>query len=438
VFGVVDDFKENPILRCLVAFGDILVNPACAGDYDEAPAQPHDVVPVLAFARETMANIISIYDDFSGELANLYADQWEAFRKDRAAPFDLIQAISYAMTFTTDEGYVDCLLRALDRAHGPEREVLNDLIYHSGVGAREYAEKTIADLRAARGRTGVQDLPDLTPAAAPFDLIQAIEHAMTFTTDEGYVDYLLRAHARARAQERVVLDDLIYHSGPGAREYAEKRIADLRAARSRMGEPDARDSAPAAPVGAGRPENVVSALKPLADRLLLHQKAQDAIDVYKKRTEAQPENIGAWCDLGCAHMEIGRYIRAADAFKRALLIADNDRRALSNLALAQYEMLDYEAAAETLERYLELDSDEAALSLWRQCKKQLRMQEERDQVLLAKDPDAPLPQRGLPCAADIDLAIQILRDAGEDVDNMNDCEILLLYESRYRPEAREA
>ena len=46
--------ESDPIMRCAIALGDILINPECANDYDSAPIILHDAFESMNFAKAYM------------------------------------------------------------------------------------------------------------------------------------------------------------------------------------------------------------------------------------------------------------------------------------------------------------------------------------------------------------------------------------------------
>lgn len=345
VFGVLDDLDDNPILRCLVAFGDILINPACGDDYDNAPPKRNDIVPVIAFARDTMSQIISAYDDFCDQLADL----------NHPAPdqqMKLIDHIRYALQFRSDRGMNDYLAGVWEEANEHDSKIIRQIMRKSGRAGRALAEQTITEL------------------------------------------------------------------------LADKAGGDTR--------PEAEAEKPASPKKTWAANGAIPAPAPPVPRLALRKSAREQVALLEKQAQAWPDSLDLWCDLGCAYLETGRLFRARDAFRKALEIADDNRRALVHLALTQYELLDHKAARETLSGYFEwFDNDDEALGLWRLCERQIAIREAADREFLKQHPASSPPARGLPDIA-IEEATEALRQAGEDVDQMNDREILFLFEARYR------
>ncbi len=50
---------ENYIIRCFAAFGDLLINPFCLDDYDNAPIALHDIYFLADFASIMNGNVLS-------------------------------------------------------------------------------------------------------------------------------------------------------------------------------------------------------------------------------------------------------------------------------------------------------------------------------------------------------------------------------------------
>ena len=59
------------ISRCHAIFGDILFNPACANDYENAPIMVHDIFSVVDF-RLKMAKLYSLIIKFHNEVVSIY------------------------------------------------------------------------------------------------------------------------------------------------------------------------------------------------------------------------------------------------------------------------------------------------------------------------------------------------------------------------------
>lgn len=65
------DWKENGILRCCVAFGDLLWNPNCINDYDNAPVLIRNITDAPEFVIG-MKNLISVIAEFYYNLYKKY------------------------------------------------------------------------------------------------------------------------------------------------------------------------------------------------------------------------------------------------------------------------------------------------------------------------------------------------------------------------------
>lgn len=70
LFGKTQPFEDDPIWRCVVAFGDILINPNCANNYDSAPIELHDIEHVLNFSNVAMKGVMEAITNFVKAIAN--------------------------------------------------------------------------------------------------------------------------------------------------------------------------------------------------------------------------------------------------------------------------------------------------------------------------------------------------------------------------------
>lgn len=50
LYGNIEGIIRNPVLNCCIGFGDILVNPSCADDYEHAPILINDFFEVANFS----------------------------------------------------------------------------------------------------------------------------------------------------------------------------------------------------------------------------------------------------------------------------------------------------------------------------------------------------------------------------------------------------
>ena len=64
--------EDNGILRCCAAFGDILFNPDCSKNYDNAPVMTREIFKVEEFALK-MRSFISVVADFYNALCKEYS-----------------------------------------------------------------------------------------------------------------------------------------------------------------------------------------------------------------------------------------------------------------------------------------------------------------------------------------------------------------------------
>ena len=62
-------FYENAILKCSALLGDILYNPSCADDYDDAPESLYDIVESFEFTENVMDPLI---DEFVALFKEIY------------------------------------------------------------------------------------------------------------------------------------------------------------------------------------------------------------------------------------------------------------------------------------------------------------------------------------------------------------------------------
>lgn len=71
LFGDTEKYNSSPILRCVVAFGDILVNPSCADNYDEAPWLLKDFTVIIPFAAVITSSVVEVIASFCDNIATL-------------------------------------------------------------------------------------------------------------------------------------------------------------------------------------------------------------------------------------------------------------------------------------------------------------------------------------------------------------------------------
>lgn len=71
LMGDISDIERNAIINCMIAFGDILVNPSCVDNYDSAPLVIHDIF-LLAEFTALMSNQIT------QEFVNLFKETYNA------------------------------------------------------------------------------------------------------------------------------------------------------------------------------------------------------------------------------------------------------------------------------------------------------------------------------------------------------------------------
>lgn len=61
----------NAITLCAVALGDILINPACGDDYENAPITLHGLTDITEFAQEVMLKIFTDFAELFLEIYNI-------------------------------------------------------------------------------------------------------------------------------------------------------------------------------------------------------------------------------------------------------------------------------------------------------------------------------------------------------------------------------
>lgn len=64
-------FTDSPILRCIVAFGDYVVNPHCFLDYKNDPYRITDFTSLVSFANVMINDVVSIIDEFCERLSEI-------------------------------------------------------------------------------------------------------------------------------------------------------------------------------------------------------------------------------------------------------------------------------------------------------------------------------------------------------------------------------
>ncbi len=68
IIGDKSQWKNDDIIRCATAFGDVLINPECAENYDHAPRVFRGILETADFATEIMLPVtkvlIGVFKDF--------------------------------------------------------------------------------------------------------------------------------------------------------------------------------------------------------------------------------------------------------------------------------------------------------------------------------------------------------------------------------------
>lgn len=64
-------FSDNAISKCAALFADIMYNPECADDYDNAPVATHGIFAALDFAKQVVAPL-------TDELVELFKEMYSA------------------------------------------------------------------------------------------------------------------------------------------------------------------------------------------------------------------------------------------------------------------------------------------------------------------------------------------------------------------------
>ena len=87
-------------------------------------------------------------------------------------------------------------------------------------------------------------------------------------------------------------------------------------------------------------------------------KYDQAIEAFKEAIEIKPGNEGAWYNLGITYGRLKKYDQAIEAYEKALKIRPDNQAAWYNLGNAHYELKKYDQAIEDLKRALEFEPDD--------------------------------------------------------------------------------
>jgi len=75
--GEINALLENPLYKCIIAFGDILFNPEYANDYYNAPTVVCGAPHCITFTRKVMEPLFTKMIKYSGELYKYFENQKE-------------------------------------------------------------------------------------------------------------------------------------------------------------------------------------------------------------------------------------------------------------------------------------------------------------------------------------------------------------------------
>lgn len=89
----------------------------------------------------------------------------------------------------------------------------------------------------------------------------------------------------------------------------------------------------------------------------------EAIDLWQKALQTDPDSYLAWFNIGYSYLEKGMFKDALDAGCKALKLRDNYREAAVNVAICQMALGEFAAAQQLLERFIPENSDYPTLSL---------------------------------------------------------------------------
>jgi hypothetical protein len=127
-YNKADDREDDPVVRCVIAFGDILMNPDCVANYKYAPLMLSTAREITTFA-DAMKGVKSACAAFCDAIADRENPAPVAAAPEQSR---LVNDLMYAVQFTTENGMKSYLRTAANRADWRERSTLNRILNGSG------------------------------------------------------------------------------------------------------------------------------------------------------------------------------------------------------------------------------------------------------------------------------------------------------------------
>lgn len=83
LLGNTDSIVGNPLLCCMTLFGDIIINPQCTNDYENAPIRIVGILEITSFAEVMYKKVFQVISHFAEGLHEIYYNDKSKISQDK-------------------------------------------------------------------------------------------------------------------------------------------------------------------------------------------------------------------------------------------------------------------------------------------------------------------------------------------------------------------